>query len=72
MTMPKVRIDFPDDLAKEMVDGYKKKKKMVWECEDINLPKEFKKVKDDVIIETEHTKVTLHKEELKKILSLLK
>jgi hypothetical protein len=69
----KVRIEFPEDIAKEKAEEAKEWEPgdpMIWEAEDINVPEKVKREGDNIIIETKHTKVELTKEEVEKIKSL--
>ncbi len=69
----KVRIQFPEDIAKEKAEEAKEWQPgtpMIWECEDINVPEKIKKIEDKAVIETKHTKVELTKEEVEKIKQL--
>ena len=69
----KVRIEFPQDIAKEKAEEAKEwtpGTPMVWEAEDINAPLKIRrdKEKETFAIETKHTKVELTKEEVQKII----
>lgn len=80
----KVRIEFPEDIAKDKVqeakeweEAYEESKKtsgklqpLAWEAEDFNVQERIKKVGDNLIIETKHTKVELTKEEVRRIIEL--
>ncbi len=71
----KVRIEFPEDIAKIKVEEAKAwtpGQKLVWEAEEYKVPEKIKRIKDDIVIETTHTKVILHKDEVQKIINLHK
>jgi len=80
----KLRIEFPEDIAKERVEEAKewesshkdlkkasgKEQPLVWEAEEYHAPEKIKKIGTEVVLETEYTKVVLHSDEVKKILKL--
>ncbi|MBW2966002.1 hypothetical protein KY342_02785 [Candidatus Woesearchaeota archaeon] len=71
----KVRIEFPDDIAKlkaEEAKAWTPGQSLVWEAEEYNVPEKIKRIKEDIVIETKHTKVILHKDEIQKIINLFK
>ena len=71
----KVRIEFPPDIAElkaEEAKAWTPGQSLVWEAEEYNIPEKIKRVKEDIIIQTKHTKVTLHKDEVQKIITLFK
>jgi len=80
----KLRIEFPEDQAKERVEEAKEWEEsrkikglpgpqpLVWELEEYHAPEQIKKAGDDIILETKHTKVTLHKDEVDTIIELMK
>jgi hypothetical protein len=71
----KIRIEFPPDLAKEKAEEareWKQGEPMIWECEEYHVKENVKREGDDIIIKTPHTKVTLHKDEVKAIAKLAK
>ena len=69
----KVRIEFPDDIAKikaEEAKAWTPGQSLAWEAEEYNVPEKIKRIEEDIVIETKHTKVTLHKDEVQKIIKL--
>ncbi len=71
----KVRIEFPDDIAKlkaEEAKAWTPGQSLVWEAEEYNVPEKIKRVKEDIVIETKHIKVNLHKDEVQKIINLFR
>ncbi|MBW2978109.1 hypothetical protein KY331_04655 [Candidatus Woesearchaeota archaeon] len=77
----KLRIEFRDDLGKQIVEQAKewerrspsgKEQPLTWEVEEYHVPEKINKVGNDVVLETKNTKVTLHKEEIDRILELFK
>jgi len=79
----KLRIEFPEDLAKRVVEEAKeweetkrspsgKAQPLVWEVEEYHVPEQITRVGNDVVLKTKNTKVTLHKDEVEKIIDLFK
>jgi hypothetical protein len=80
----KLRIEFPEDIAKERIEEAKewesahedlkkasgKEQPLVWEAEEYHAPEKIKRIGNEVVLETEYTKVILHSDEVKKILKL--
>ena len=71
----KVRIEFPEDIAKIKVEEAKAwtpEQPLVWEAEEYNVPEKIKRVDEDIVISTKHIKVNLHKDEVQKIINLFR
>jgi hypothetical protein len=81
----KIRIEFPEDIAKERVEEAKEWEKareefkgkvgnppLIWEMEEYKAPEKIKKIGSDIVLETKYAQVTLHKDEVKKIVDLAK
>ena len=69
----KVRIQFPDDIAKEKAEEAKEwepGKPMIWEAEDYHVAEKITREGGDIVIKTAHTQVWLNKEEVEKIKEL--
>lgn len=69
----KVRISFPEDIAKEKAQEAKEwtpGTPMIWEAEDYNVPEKIKRIGENIVIETAHTRVELTKAEAMKIKEL--
>jgi len=79
----KLRIEFRDDLANQVVEQAKeweetkrspsgKEQPLTWEVEEYHVPEKINRVGNEVVLETKSTKVILHKEEVDRILELFK
>ena len=77
----KLRIEFRDDLAKQIVEQAKeweerspsgKEQPLTWEVEEYHAPEKIRRVGNDAVLETKSTKVTLHKAEIDQIIKLFK
>ena len=71
----KVRIEFPEDIAEIKVEEAKAwapGQPLVWQAEEYNVPEKIKRVEDDIVISTKHIKVSLHKDEVQKIIKLFR
>ena len=70
----KVRIEFPPDIAQEKVEEAKEWQQgqpLIWEAEEYHVKEKIKREGDDIVLETPHTKVVLHKDEVQKIIELM-
>jgi hypothetical protein len=71
----KVRIEFPEDIAKIKVEEAKAwtpGQPLVWTAEEYHVLEKIKRVKEDIVIQTKHIRVNLHKDEVQKIINLFK
>ena len=69
----KVRIQFPEDIAKEKAEeakNWEPGQTMAWECEDYHTAENITREGDEIVIKTSHTRVWLNKEEIEKIKQL--
>jgi hypothetical protein len=66
----KVKIEFPEDIAKERVEqakAWQPGTPLRWEAEEYNVEEKIEKTEDGIIIKTPHLEVELTQKELDKI-----
>ena len=74
--MPRVRIEFPPELAHERAEEVRKCKwkegmPMIWNAQDYNVKKTVKKHDGKILIKTKHTEVELDEDDIARIKKLI-